>query len=386
MYEENGTRIAYIKGAPEVLLSLSAKKHNGNFAEYIEVTAKGGIRTIAIAKMVVRNETKFSHENINDIELIGFIEFEDPVRKNVKEAISKCDRLGITPIMITGDHIETARFVGYEVGILKSKDEGVYEAQALTKMSEEEISKHIDKVRVIARATPQDKMFVIEMLHKAGKKVAMTGDGVNDAPALAASEIGISMGKSGTEVAKEASDMILTDDDFSHIVAAVIESRVVIENIRKALVFLLATSIAETIFIVGSLIIGLPLPLLPAQILWLNLVTDGFLNAALAMEDKEDIVERRLSNTYHGGLFYSFHFVRSLILGIVMALGTMIAFWIVLQNMDIKIAQTMALVIMVMYQWLIVFTIRTYKSVFRTKPHGNRAILWALLVQVVLQF
>lgn len=385
LYEENGTKVAYIKGAPEVLLEMSSKKHNHNFADYINTTAKAGIRTIGVARMTIHEGDKFSHETFKNIEMIGFVEFEDPVRSSVKDAIVKCEKLGITPIMITGDHIETARFVAYEVGIIDSKDVGVYEAEALTKMSEEELEKSIDKIRVIARATPQDKMFVIDMLHKAGKKVAMTGDGVNDAPALAASEIGIAMGRSGTEVAKEASDMILTDDDFSHIVSAIVESRVVIENIRKALVFLLATSIAETIFIIGSLVIGLPLPLLPAQILWLNLVTDGFLNAALAMENKEDIVERRLSSTYHGGLFFSYHFVRSFILGLVMAAGTMTTFWIVLQNKDIKVAQTMALVIMVMYQWLIIFTIRTYKSVFQTKPHGNRAILWALLAQVGLQ-
>ncbi len=387
IYEENGVRVAYIKGAPEVLLAKSAKKHNGNFAEYIEMTAKGGVRTIAIAKMFVPSDiAKLTHDMVKSIQMIGFIEFEDPVRSSVKEAIKRCENLGITPIMITGDHVETARFVAYETGIIRNRDEGVYEAETLTKMSEVELDKQVEKIRVIARATPQDKMFVIDLLHRSGKKVAMTGDGVNDAPALAASDIGISMGRSGTEVAKEASDMILTDDDFAHIVSAVIESRVVIENIRKALVFLLATSIAETIFIVGSLIVGLPLPLLPVQILWLNLVTDGFLNAALAMENKEDIVERRLSHTYHGGLIYSFHFVRAFVLGLVMALGTLSAFWIVLQNSNLKEAQTMALVIMVMYQWLIVFTVRTYKSVFRTKPHGNRAILWALGGQAVLQF
>ncbi len=386
VYAEGEQHVAYVKGAPEVLLEKSGKKHNENFTEYIDMAAKGGIRTIGVARMIVDKQAKFSHESIRDVEMIGFIEFEDPVRKNVREAILKCEKLGITPIMITGDHIETARFVAREVGIITSQDEGVYEAQALNKMSADEIESHIDRIRVIARATPQDKMFMIELLHKAGKKVAMTGDGVNDAPALAASEIGIAMGKSGTEVAKEAADMILTDDDFSHIVAAVVESRVVIENIRKALVFLLATSIAETLFIIGSLLLGLPLPLLPAQILWLNLVTDGFLNAALATENKEDIVERRLSNIYHGGLLYSYHFVRSFILGSVMCVGTLTAFWFVLQNNDLKIAQTTALVIMVMYQWLIVFSVRTYKSVFKTKPHGNRAIIWALGAQAILQF
>ncbi|MFO0704176.1 MAG: cation-transporting P-type ATPase [Patescibacteria group bacterium] len=385
LYKENNKNIAYIKGAPEVLLEKSSKKDNTNLSEYIQMTAKGGIRTLGIGRQEVKNAESFNHELIGEIQMIGFIEFEDPVRKNVREAILRCEKLGITPIMITGDHIETARYVALETGIIRSKEEGVYEAEALIKMSEEELEKNVENIRVISRATPQDKMNIVEMLHKYGKKVAMSGDGVNDAPALAASEIGIAMGKSGTEVAKEAADMILTDDDFTHIVAAVVEARVVIENIRKVLVFLLSTSIAEVIMILGALVLGLPVPLLAAQILWLNLVTDGFLNAAMATENKEDIIERRLAKAYHDDLLFPFHYLRSFILGLTMGIGTLVTFWFVLQNNSLDIARTVMLILMVLFQWLNVFNVRTYRSVFRSAPHGNKAIIWALLSQGLLQ-
>lgn len=386
LYEEAGDKTLYIKGAPEVLLTKCTQSHNSNFEEYIEMTAKGGIRTLGIAKQKYTDTSPLTHESVKDLHMIGFIEFEDPVRKNVRESILKCERLGITPIMITGDHIETARFVARETGIIQSDDDLVYEAQAFAKISQEEIEENLGKIRVIARATPQDKMTMIDILHKSGKKVAMTGDGVNDAPALAASDIGIAMGQSGTEVAKEASDMILTDDDFTHIVTAVMESRVVVENIRKVLVYLLSTSIAEVVSILGALMIGLPIPLIAAQILWLNLVTDGFMNAAIATEDKEDIVERRKAHTYHGELLYPFHYVRSIILGTTMSLGSMITYWFMLQNNTIEIARTVMLIVMVMYQWLNVFNVRSYKSVFRVKLHGNKAVIWALGAQAALQF
>jgi P-type Ca2+ transporter type 2C len=388
-YLLNSKAITYIKGAPEVLMALSRKRHDESYKRYIDMTAKGGIRTIGVGIKIHGDmqSGRLTYENISDIDIVGFIEFEDPVRHKVRDSIERCEKLGITPIMITGDHIETARFVAQETGIIRSADDGVYEASILDKLSQDELMKIIPNLRVIARATPQDKLKIVELLHKSGKKIAMTGDGVNDAPALAASEIGIAMGKTGTEVAKEASDMILTDDDFSHIVSAIVESRVVIENIRKVLLFLLSTSIAEVICILGALSLGLPIPLLAAQILWLNLVTDGFLNVAMATENKEDIIERRLAKTYHGELLYTFHYVRSFVLGSVMATASLLAYWFVLNNQsNLDMARTIMLIVMVMFQWLNVFNIRTYKSVFSVRPHGNKAVVWALGIQVGLQF
>ncbi len=387
LYSEDGVPVVYVKGAPEVLLSMSVTDHNESIRKYIHEAAQEGIRTIAIAKHYLQANTTLSHDSIINLEMIGFIEFEDPVRPNIYEAIERCERLGITPLMITGDHIETARFVAIQTGIINNKEEGVYEADVFFKMSQADIERQLDKLRVIARATPQDKLKIIELFHAVGKKVAMTGDGVNDTPALAASDIGIAMGRTGTEVAKEAADMILTDDDFTHIVSAIVEARVVIENIRKVLIFLFATSIAEVILIIGTLSLGLPLPLQAAQILWLNLVTDGFLNAAMATEKKEDIVERRHAQVYKGELLFPFHIIRSIMIGSVMALGTLATYAYILryQQNSILEARTLILILLVLFQWLCVFGIRTYKSVFKSRPFSNSAIVFALAIQVILQ-
>jgi Ca2+-transporting ATPase len=220
-----------------------------------------------------------------DLVFVGLMGMIDPPRKEAIEAVEVCKSAGIKPIMITGDYKDTAVAIARE---LKLSDRIIaITGKELDEMSDEELEEVIDKVNVFARVSPEHKVKIVNSVKKKGEIVAMTGDGVNDAPALKNADIGIAMGITGTDVAKEASDLILTDDNFASIVAAVEEGRVIYSNIRKFINFLLSCNIAEILIIFFAMILGLPIPLIPIQILWLNLVTDAFPALALGMEKKE---------------------------------------------------------------------------------------------------
>ena len=296
---------AFVKGAPEVILSrctlirtaqgirplsegVRTWLHDAN-----KLLADEALRVLAIAERPLDgfsdgfNFEKNSIANSDEIEqkliLLGFIGLQDPPRAEAKEAVAKCKRAGIKAVMITGDHPDTARAIGYELGMLGKSDE-ILVGNELDRLDEEALRERIARVSIYARVTAEHKLRIVRAWKTRGKVVAMTGDGVNDAPAIKEASIGIAMGLTGTEVTKEAADIIITDDNFASIVAAVEEGRGIYDNIAKTLTYLLGSSTGELIVMLIAILLGWPLPLLPLYLLWINLVTDGFAALALATD------------------------------------------------------------------------------------------------------
>ena len=322
---DENQEVMYVLGAPEIILSnaeylecdgkyepLSPKKIEELTKKYENLDRKG-LRVLAagykkinkgILASRVKNVldskqsiSKTEKENIytrefKDMVFVGFIALHDPLRKDVKEAIRLCRRAGMRPIIITGDHRLTAKAVAEELG-LPAKEKNIIEGKELDAMSDEDFKKKLENFEIYARVEPRQKLRIVSAWQEKGRVVAMTGDGVNDAPALKQADIGVALG-SGTDVAKEASDLVLLTDNFSIIVAAVEEGRAIIDNIRKVITYLFADAFTEIILIGVSVIAKLPLPLFPAQILWVNLVEDSLPAVSLAFESKEkDVMDRK---------------------------------------------------------------------------------------------
>jgi len=294
LYMENSEKILYACGAPEKILELSVlgEREKERLKKQLEQLAQRGLRVIAAAYRKVTEAGSLSIEGLcKDLTFLGFITLKDPVRREVKEAMRVCRQAGMKPIIVTGDHKLTAKAVAEELGF-KIKEGNILEGGDLDELSDEDFDKILLKIQIYARVEPRHKLRIIEAWQKRGEVVAMTGDGINDAPALKKADIGMALG-SGTEVAKETSDLILLNDSFSIIVLAVEEGRAIIDNIRKVITYLLSDSFTEIILVGVSIIAGLPLPITAVQILWVNLIEDGFPNIALAFEPKEkDLMQR----------------------------------------------------------------------------------------------
>lgn len=325
------------KGAPEVILSKCTTVHLSSsltpltaplretLNDYCNRSAERALRVLAVAyrplsDTACRNITEQSvgsFEAERDLILLGFLGLMDPPRPEVRESIRVCKEAGITPVMITGDHALTARAIAADLGIC-SRNDRVITGGELAKMSEEELVDAVGTCRVFARVAPEHKVSIVHALQARGEVVAMTGDGINDAPALKAADIGCAMGKSGTDVAKEAADMVLMDDNFSTIVAAVREGRSIYANIRRCVHFLLSCNIGEIITILFALLLGMPSPLLAVQLLWVNLITDSLPAAALGVEPPEkDVMKHPPFHTgkslFAGGLGFKIGFEGAMI-------------------------------------------------------------------------
>lgn len=309
--KKNDGLILYEKGAPEKLLEKSTnffhlgKIKNINSEErkklinnYNKMTSRG-LRVIGVAFKEIKNINKFpilaevlakKNENLKidwneidrDLIFIGFMAIKDPLRPEARETIKICREAGIRPIIITGDHQLTAKAIGLEAGF-KVKDDNIVTGEFLDKISDEELKHHVKKIDIYARVSPHHKLRIVRALQSRGEVVAMTGDGINDSPALKVADIGISLG-TGTDIAKEASDIILLDNNFKTIVSTVRQGRIIFTNIRKVIIYLLADSFAEVFLIIGSIIMNLPLALLPSQILWNNIIVDGLPSFSMAFE------------------------------------------------------------------------------------------------------
>ena len=296
------------KGAPDIIISNSSKiLLNGEIVDFTEDLkkkamdenknlAKQALRVMAYAFREfdsIKNEELTSENIEKDMVFVGLTGMIDPPRPEAKKAVAECHSSGIDVVMITGDYLETAFAIARDLGIADSKDQAI-EGKELNNMSDEEIRKIAKEKRVFARVSPQNKVQLVNALQENGEIVAMTGDGVNDAPAIKNADIGISMGITGTDVAKDTANMILVDDNFATIVNAVEEGRIIFSNIRKFVSFLLSCNIAEVLIVFLSILFGLPSPLTPIQLLWLNLITDAFPALALGVEPGEkDIMERK---------------------------------------------------------------------------------------------
>ncbi|MFD1360280.1 calcium-translocating P-type ATPase, SERCA-type [Lentibacillus salinarum] len=396
--DENKMRFLITKGAPEVLLPRSAyiMKEDGRklmrgddqqtIKRAIDGMADNALRTLAIAmKPLAKDESLDSAVLEKDLSFIGLYGMMDPPRKEVKQAISESREAGIKSVMITGDHEKTARAIATQLNLLPENGM-VLNGSQLNNMSVGELRDIIDQVYVFARVTPEHKLKIVEAFQEEGHIVAMTGDGVNDAPAIKASDIGISMGESGTDVTKEASSLILMDDNFATIKSAIIEGRNIYENIRKFIRYLLASNVGEILVMLFAMLLAMPLPLVPVQILWVNLVTDGLPAMALGLDQSEDDVMKRGPRNPKEGIFargLGFKVIsRGFLIGIVALIAFMTAYQ---DNSDNLIyAQTIAFTTLVMAQLIHVFDCRSEHSIFARNPFENKYLVLAVLSSILL--
>ncbi len=390
----------YIVGSPEVLLDkakyflddkgehiLTGTKKKEFLSKTNRLTSRS-MRTIALGyRSVKKNQKTISDDLVSDIVFVGVVGIIDPPRPEARESVLKAKQAGIRVIMTTGDHKGTGLAIAKEVGIIDEKDNDALTESELLCMSQDQFSRAIKRVNVFARLTPNMKLRIAEELQSQGHIVAMTGDGVNDAPALKKADIGIAMGISGTDVAREASEIILTDDNFRSIVSAIEEGRIVFNNTRQASSFLVTTNFAEAVTLISSLILFTQLPLLPTQILWLNLVTDGFAGLALAAEPGHGDVLKDPPKKKTENILSRETIPFVLIMVFVMAVLTLGFFGYHLSiDQDIEKARTAAFATMAFTQLFNVLNMRSMRrSIFKIGLFSNPYVVWALILSVGLQ-
>ncbi|MEM7821249.1 MAG: cation-translocating P-type ATPase [Candidatus Aenigmatarchaeota archaeon] len=398
VYSKKDESFIYVKGVPEKILEICSfvheegkmtPKRRKELDEEIRKMARDGLRVIGIAYKKVSGKVFSTKEvDIKDLAFLGFLGMQDPPRENIREAIEKCNQAGIRVIMLTGDHKETASKIAKEVGILES--EKIVTGNELDKMSEEEIKDVVGKVNVYARVLPEHKLKIVRSLRERGEIVAVTGDGVNDAPALKEADLGIAMGIRGTDVAKEASDIILTDDNFITIVSAVEEGRKIYDNIRKSLRYALSVNFSEIFLILTSILVGLPLPLLPIQILWLNLITDTLPALSLSVEKGDEYILKRKPRNPKESIFHGMT-VFMIAAGSLCFLVEFFVFVFQLYRSvsftytEIAKARTMCLSVAVMFELFFVFNCRLERgSIFKTNPFSNKYLLVSVIISFLL--
>jgi Ca2+-transporting ATPase len=333
----------------------------------------------------------------SDLILIGLVGQMDPPRTEVQTSIDKAKSAGITTVMITGDHKNTAFAIAQELGIANHIDQAIT-GQELDEFSEQEFSERVNHYRVFARVSPQHKVKIVRGLRAGGNVVSMTGDGVNDAPSLNAADIGVAMGITGTDVAKGASDMILTDDNFSTIVSAIEYGRNIYENIKKSVIFLLTCNLGEVVAIFITLLIGWAAPLIATQILWINLITDSFPAIALGMDPGNPEVMQEKPRDSKAGFFSRTALLRMALGGVLIGALTILAFWMGYAEQGyspfdnsvpegtLEYARTMAFIVLVMSQLFYSLALRSsYKSIFKLGLFTNKYLIGALVIGIGLQ-
>ena len=385
------------KGAPDVLIKRCSKYYQSERIEPIfskrdalqeqnQIMAEDALRVIAIAyKDVEKLPREINSETIeNELTFVGLIGMIDPPREGVKEAVKTCRKAGIKTVMITGDHLQTAKAIAKELGILRKGDLAI-NGETLEKMSQQELERNIMRYSVFARVSPEHKVRIVKAFQSTGAVVAMTGDGVNDAPALKNADIGIAMGKGGTDVAKNASDMVLTDDNFVTIVEAVKQGRNIYDNIKKAVHFLLATNIGEIVAIFVGLLLGIKSPLLAIQLLWVNLVTDSFPAIALGLEKAESNIMNRLPRNPRKSLFADGLWGKITTEGVMIGVLTLVAFSIGNNLYSIEVGRTMAFLSLGILELVHSFNIKGEESILKTGLFENRYLVGAFVLGTLLQ-
>ncbi|MEF2964557.1 calcium-translocating P-type ATPase, SERCA-type [Paenibacillus sp. M1] len=397
-----GGKMALVKGAPDMLLDKCSYilwegkvvPFTGTLRSRVqaenEAMARSALRVLGLAYRDVKPHENLSGEESVESQLIfiGLAGMIDPPRREARDAISVCRRAGIKTVMITGDHRLTAEAIAADLGILPRGGASL-SGRELAGMSDEELERKVDQIFVYSRVAPEHKLRIVKALQRKGHVVAMTGDGVNDAPAIKAADIGIAMGITGTDVSKEASSLILSDDNFSSIVAAIEEGRNIYENIRKFIRYLLASNVGEILTMFFAMLLGLPLPLLPIQILWVNLVTDGLPAMALGVDQPEkDLMEHKPRGA-NENIFARRLGWKILSRGLLIGLCTLGAFWLTLRiapdNPDqLAMAQSVAFATLVVAQLIHVFDCRSSRSIFHRNILQNRFLVLAVLSSVLL--
>ena len=382
------------KGAPDVLLKRCSNCYSGGqivpiFSKKDDINeqnnqmAEKALRVIAVAYKDVEKLPEMQDVE-KDLIFCGLIGMIDPPREGVKEAVRTCRRAGIKTVMITGDHLQTAKAIAKELGILKRGDLAI-DGETLERMSQHELEQNIMDYSVFARVSPEHKVRIVKAFQSTGAVVAMTGDGVNDAPALKNADIGIAMGKGGTDVAKNAADMILLDDNFVTIVEAVKQGRNIYDNIKKAIHFLISTNIGEIVTIFFGLVLGIKSPLLAIQLLWINLVTDSLPAIALGLEKEEENIMSRLPRNPKKNLFADGLWWKIIIEGAMLGIFTLLAFSIGNRLYSVEVGRTMAFLTLGILELVHSFNIKSEESIFKIGVFENKYLIGALVLGVILQ-
>ena len=382
----DGKLISITKGAFDVLAQRCVKGDIETARRINDEMSEQALRVLAVAwrelDEVPQNPTSETLEK--DLTFMGLVGMIDPPRPEAKQAVAVCRRAGIKPVMITGDHVVTASAIAREIGILQPGDEAITGTQ-LDKMTDAELDQRVRNISVYARVSPENKIRIVKAWQRQGEVVSMTGDGVNDAPALKAADIGCAMGITGTDVAKGAADMTLTDDNFATIVDAVREGRGIYANIKKVVGFLLGTNIGEILTVFFAMILWRESPFLSMQLLWINLVTDSLPAIALGMEAVEKDVMEQKPRAKSEGLFAHGYGVRIGLQGCMFAILSLLAYQIGKSLYGaVEGGQTLAFMVLALSQVVQAFNMRSFHSIFRIGVFTNRKLNWAALFSLVL--
>ncbi len=397
-HSHSGDAFIYLKGAPERVLEMCANQkmldgdqplNRSLWLECIEEMAQQGQRVLAIAVKQVRPEKmELTFSDVeSELTLLGMFGLIDPPREEAIEAVQVCDRAGIRVKMITGDHGATALAIARQLKLVNTND--VLTGQELELLNEHELSQKVQDVDVYARVNPEHKLLLVRLMQDQGLIVAMTGDGVNDAPALKRADVGIAMGQNGTEAAKEAAEMVLADDNFASITHAVEEGRTVYDNLKKAILFILPTNGGEALIILAAIILGFQqLPLTPVQILWVNMITAVTLALSLAFEPAEQNVMQRPPRDAHEPMLTSYLIWRVAFVSVILMSGTFGLFiWEINSGVSIEHARTVAVNTLVVFEIFYLFNSRYITaSVFNWAGlTGNRYVLFAIGILIIFQ-
>lgn len=384
----------FVKGAPERVLRMATRwltpdgelplnqEAQEEVMSHAQSMAERGLRVLGLAyrRCAERAETRTGVPEPSDLVFIGLVGMMDPPRRGVLEAIDECRQAGIRVLMITGDHAATARAIAAQLHIAPPDAEVITGAE-MERLTDAELRERVRTVNVFARVSPEHKLRVVKALQANSETVAVTGDGVNDAPALRAADVGVAMGKSGTDVAREAADIVLADDNFVSIRNAVEEGRVAFKNVRNATFFLISTGAGSILMFLFAVMLGMPMPMLPAQLLWLNLVTNGLQDVAMAFEPGDKSIMRQRPRPRNEGVISNLLWERTVIVGILIAIATLWLFhYEYEQTGSLTRAQTIALTTMVLFQNFHVGNSRSeFRSAFLLSPLRNPFLLLAAL-------
>ncbi len=382
----DGQNVVIVKGAFDVMAARCIKGDLEKGAEMNRQMSENALRVLAVGYKIIdavpAEVTSAALES--ELTFLGLVGMIDPPRPEAKEAVAVCRKAGIKPVMITGDHVITASAIAKELGILQPGDRAITGAE-LDKLNDRELDDVVEQISVYARVSPENKIRIVKAWQRKGQVVSMTGDGVNDAPALKAADIGCAMGITGTDVAKGAADMTLTDDNFATIVDAVREGRGIYANIRKVVGFLLGTNIGEVVAVFVSMILWHETPFLSMQLLWINLVTDSLPAIALGMEPVEDDVMDQLPKPKSEGLFAHGLGVRIVLQGLMFGLLALIGFRLGRDTVGtLEAGQTMAFMVLALSQTIHAFNMRTDHSIFLHGPFGNSKLNGATIISILM--
>ena len=395
VHKNNDKYISITKGAPDILIKKCNKIYINGKIQELSITEKRKIeeKNIEMANNALRviavgykeNEYLNKEDNLEkDLIFVGLIGMIDPPREGVKKAVKTCKKAGIKTVMITGDHIATAKAIARELGILEMGDKAITGAE-LDEISDKDLTDNIVAYSVFARVTPEHKVRIVKAWQKTGAVVAMTGDGVNDSPALKNADIGIAMGKGGTDVAKNASDMILVDDNFVTIVEAIKQGRNIYDNIKKAIHFLIATNIGEITTIFMGLVLGMEAPLLAIHLLWINLVTDSFPAIALGLEKEEIGIMERKPRDSKKSLFSDGLWGKIITEGIMLGALNLVMFSLGTNLYGLEVGRTMAFISLGLLELVHSFNVKSEESIFKDSIFENKFLIGSFILGALMQ-